>query len=271
MRWTILTLLCLANTFANPVQAEPATDAAPEQVLELVAEPVTEPETETATASATPPSLFRAVYKADYKGLPISAKGIRELSIDESGNYLLSSVATALFASITETSSFRMEGSEVIPLEYRYHRSGIGKKREAILSFDWETGTVLNDVQKQPWRMDVPIGAMDKLLYQFKLREDLLAAHETGGPWPELEYVIADGGKLKNYSFKVIGEEVIDTPLGKMNTIKASRVNDNRDRESTFWLARDYDFLLVRFQQIEADGDGFELLLREAEFNGSEL
>ena len=40
---------------------------------------------------------------------------------------------------------------------------------------------------------------------------------------------------------------------------------------STFWLALDYDLMLVRFQQIEADGDGFELFLREAEFNGEKL
>ncbi|MFT5927761.1 MAG: hypothetical protein ACI805_000877, partial [Candidatus Azotimanducaceae bacterium] len=86
-----------------------------------------------------------------------------------------------------------------------------------------------------------------------------------------LDYVIADGGKLKNYSFKVIGEEEIDTPLGKMKTIKVSRVKDTRNRESTFWLAPEYDFLLVRFQQLEADGDGFELLLREAEFEGRKL
>tara|TARA_R110002072_G_scaffold31735_5_gene97541 strand:+ start:23203 stop:23937 length:735 start_codon:yes stop_codon:yes gene_type:complete len=224
-----------------------------------------------AVESGTNPSLFRAVYKADYKGLPISAKGIRELTRNSDGHYHLSSIATSMFASITETTEFKIEGTQVIPLEYQYHRSGIGRKRDAILSFDWATNSVVNDVQAKPWRMDVPVGALDKLLYQYKLREDLRAAYETGAPWPDLDYVIADGGKLKNYSFKVIGEEVIDTPLGKMKTVKAARVKDNRDRESTFWLAPEYDFLLVRFQQLEADGDGFELLLREAEFAGKQL
>lgn len=223
------------------------------------------------TAPTKQPSLYRAVYKADYKGLPISAKGIRELSRDEAGNYLLSSKATSIFASIIETSEFTLEGSDVIPLEYQYHRKGIGKKRDAVLSFNWEDNTVLNDVQNQPWTMDVPNGAMDKLVYQFKLREDLMAAYEAGEDWPELEYTIADGGKLKSYAFEVIGEEEISTPVGNLKTIKATRVRDSRNRQSTFWLAPDYEFLLVRFQQIEADGDGFELLLREAEFNGVQL
>lgn len=217
------------------------------------------------------PGLFRAVYKADYKGLPISAKGIRELSRTEDGRYLLSSKATSLFASITESTEFEITGDLVRPIEYQYHRSGIGKKRDAVLDFDWENNTVLNNVQNKPWTMDVPVGAMDKLLYQFKLRQDLQSAHQNGTPWPTLQYVVADGGRLKNYEFEVIGEEEIDTPVGKLRTLKATRVRDSRDRESTFWLALDYDFLLVKFQQLESGGNGFELLLREAEFNGKEL
>ncbi len=176
-----------------------------------------------------------------------------------------------MFASITETSEFQIKGDEFVPLEYQYHRSGIGRKRDAILSFDWDNNTVLNNVQNKPWSMDVPQGALDKLLYQFKLREDLLAAYHKGQPWPVLNYVIADGGRLKNYEFEVIGEEQIETPIGTIKTIKATRVRDSRDRESTFWLAPDYDFLLVKFQQLEADGDGFELILREAEFDGKSL
>lgn len=244
MRWTLVALLFICL----PTQAENSK-----------------------SDSGINPSLFRAVYKADYKGLPISAKGIRELTRNEDGHYFLSSIATSMFTSITETTEFKVDGTEVIPLEYQYHRSGIGRNRDAILNFDWENNSVLNNVQAKPWRMDVPVGTLDKLLYQYKLREDLRAAYEAGAPWPELDYVIADGGKLKNYSFQVIGEEEIDTPLGKMKTIKASRVKDSRNRESTFWLAPEYDFLLVRFQQLEADGDGFELLLREAEFEGRKL
>ncbi len=221
--------------------------------------------------SLAEPTLFKAIYKADYKGLPISAKGIRELSRAEDGTFTLSSIATSLFASITETSQFKLDENKLIPLEYQYHRSGIGKKRDATLTFDWESNTVLNNVQQKPWKMDVPLGVLDKLLYQYQLREDLFTAYKTGADWPDLEYVVADGGRLKTYNFEVIGEEMIDTPVGKIKTIKATRVRDDRNRTSTFWLAPDYEFLLVRFQQIESDGGGFELLLKEAVFNGKPI
>ena len=87
--------------------------------------------------------------------------------------------------------------------------------------------------------------------------------------------LLVDDNDQRRHDLKVIldfiGEEVIETPVGPLKTIKASRVRDSRNRQSTFWLALDYDFMLVRFQQIEADGDGFELFLREAEFAGKPI
>ena len=217
------------------------------------------------------PVLYRAVYKADYKGLPVSAKGIRELSRSDDGTYTLSSTATSFFTKIVEVSKFKLVDEQVVPVEYQYHRSGIGKKRDAILSFDWENSKVLNNVQSKPWEMSIPEGTLDKLLYQLKMREDLVAARNEGLPWPTLDYQVADGGRLKKYQFEITGEEEIDTPVGKIKTIKAERVGNRRNRTTIFWLAPEYDFLLVRFQQYEEDGKGFELLLKEARFDGREL
>ena len=141
------------------------------------------------------PVLYRAVYKADYKGLPVSAKGIRELSRSDDGTYTLSSTATSFFTKIVEVSKFKLVDEQVVPVEYQYHRSGIGKKRDAILSFDWENSKVLNNVQSKPWEMSIPEGTLDKLLYQLKMREDLVAARKEGLPWPTLDYQVADGGR----------------------------------------------------------------------------
>lgn len=216
------------------------------------------------------PALYRTVYSADYKGLPVSAKGIRELSRAEDGTFTLSSTATSFFSKISEVSRFKIEGQSIIPLEYQYHRTGIGKNRDAVLSFDWEKMKVLNDVQKKPWEMAIEYGTLDKLLYQLAMQEELRRAYEQGLPWPTLEYHVADGGRLKLYQFKVLGEEFVDTPVGKIKTIKAVRIH-RKNRSTTFWLAPEYDFMLVRFEQTGKRGDGFELLLKEATFNGKKI
>ena len=218
------------------------------------------------TAEPTP---FRAVYKADYKGLPLSAVGIRELKQIEDSKYLLSSTAKSFFASITEQSIFTLDEQQIVPLEYQYKRTGIGKNRKVVLTFDWEAGKVTSELK--PWEIKLTDETLDKLLFQFRMREDLQDAMQNGQPWPDMNYQVADRGRIRNYNFKVTGEEFIDTPVGKIRTVKAIRLRKGGERSTTFWLAPNYEFMLVRLLQIEKKGRGFELLLKEAVFNGEQV
>jgi hypothetical protein len=220
-------------------------------------------------ATGAEPTPYRAVYKANYKGLPISATGVRELTKLPDGTYRLSSTAKSFLASIDEETLFRLEESaQVIPLRYQYHRKGVGRNRTAILTFDWEAMRVLNDVQDKPWQMKIEAGTQDKLSYQLAMQLALNAARHE--PWPDMTYAIADGGQIKEYAFRVVGNETIDTPIGPVDTVKAVR-EQNPGRTTHFWLAPAYEFLLIRFEQVEDDGDGFTLMLKEAEFGGRSL
>ncbi len=219
------------------------------------------------------PVPFRATYKADYKGLPVSATGIRELTKLGDNRFLLSSTAKSFFASIVEQSVFQLDENDVaMPLEYQYQRKGIGKNREVMLGFDWENMSVLNNVPEKNWQMKIDLGVFDKLLYQYQMRADLKQARNNGQPWPALVYHVADKRKLKRYDFEVLQEETIETGIGDIETLKIARKRGEGDgRSTTFWLALDYDFLLIRFQQLKDDGSGFELLLADVEFDGQQI
>lgn len=220
-------------------------------------------------SSFAEPTPFRAVYKANYKGLPVSAVGIRELKLLESGEYLLSSSAKSFLVTVTEQSLFRFEEAQLVPLEYQYKRSGIGKNRKILLTFDWSAGKVADAADG--WEIDITDGILDKLLYQFKMRGDLEEAALKNESWPDMSYQIADSGRLKTYDFKVTDEEEIQTPVGKIKTVKVIRVRRSDDRNTTFWLAPAYEFMLIRLQQTGKKGRGFELHLEEAEFNGKQI
>jgi hypothetical protein len=259
----------------SPVVIEPTIEPTIEPALDAalktapVVTPSATPNTTRDELASTPFQLstFRAVYKADYKGLPIRATGIRELSRTADNDYLLSSSANSFVASITEQSRFSLgDDNQIIPNEYQYHRKGIGKNRDATLRFDWAALQVENDVQARPWKMSIPLGALDKLSYQLQMRHDLAAAHHHDLPWPDLTYQVADGGKLKTYQFSVVGLELVTTPVGKFNALRVTRVRKDSDRITDFWLAPEYDFMLVRFIQKEEDRGGFELMLKEATF-----
>lgn len=223
-------------------------------------------------AWADAPVPFKAVYKARYIGFPIGATGVRELKKLDNGSWLLTSKAHNFLGTIDERTTFKLgKHNRIVPEEYQYHRTGIGPNRSTILKFDWHKMRVLEDGKHKPWRMALRPGTQDNLSYQFSLRSDLTDAWRRGQQWPTLSYHIADDRQLKDYSFRVVGEETVKTPIGNFKTIKATRIHGNPKRVTDFWLAPAYNFLLIKFRQTEPNGHGFELLLRKAEFDGKSI
>ncbi len=266
-RYVLLTRVLIALSLCLSLWIQPATgvEAAADNITMTTTTSVILPPTAPFQVTPTP---FRAVYEADYKGLPIRATGIRELKQTGDNQFTLSSTATSFFASVSEESNFTLTPeNRLMPLEYQYHRKGIGKNRDAILRFDWLAQQVFSDAQPTPWALSIPMGTLDKLSYQLQMRYELLTAYQRGQPWPPLAYQVADGGELKTYRFEVLGEENVDTPIGRFTALKIARVRTDSDRTTIFWLAPAYDFLLVRFLQEEQKG-GFELILKQANFRG---
>jgi len=265
--YALLTRVLIALSLGLSLWIQPATgvEAAADNITMTTTTSVNLPPTAPFQVTPTP---FRAVYEADYKGLPIRATGIRELKQTGDNQFTLSSTATSFFASVSEESNFTLTPeNRLMPVEYQYHRKGIGKNRDASLRFDWPAQQVFSDAQPTPWALSIPMGTLDKLSYQLQMRYELLTAYQRGQPWPPLAYQVADGGELKTYRFEVLGEENVDTPIGRFTALKIARVRTDSDRTTIFWLAPAYDFLLVRFLQEEQKG-GFELILKQANFRG---
>ncbi|MGH8511301.1 MAG: DUF3108 domain-containing protein [Gammaproteobacteria bacterium] len=61
-------------------------------------------------------------------------------------------------------------------------------------------------------------------------------------------YQIVDGGEIKHYRFTYLGEEVVDTPLGKIRAVRLERRKEknNSKRSTTFWCAIRWRYLPVR-------------------------
>jgi hypothetical protein len=215
-------------------------------------------------AEAPPLPLFHAEYSLKRNGV-ILGKSERSLSVNPDGNYVYSSVtyATGLIAwfvkdKIKEHSVWRLEGNHLRPLEYVYNREGGSKTRYIKLAFDWQHHTVTNSIDGDPWRMEIPPEAQDKLVYQLSIMYDLLKGRK------DLEYKIADGGKLKDYEFEIQGEEVLNTSMGKIKTVRIRRVGDRRD--TTVWCAPQFSYLPVRLEQ--QDTDGAELAMQLTSVDG---
>lgn len=214
---------------------------------------------------ATPPKNFEAVYKAKYHGISVTAT--RKLETLEDGSHVFSFRASSWLADLEEATLFRWGANDrIVPIQYRYERSGLGRDREAVLDFDWAEKKVTNNVERKPWKMDIPHQVLDKLSYQLQIRTDLI----NGKTLPQ--YDIADGGRLKQYKFRVLGEEEVRTDAGRFMTVKVERVReDDANRHTFFWMAKDFDYMVVRLQQQEEDGANYEIDLNRATLDGKEV
>lgn len=225
-----------------------------------------------ATPATAEPVPFKAVYTVRFLGTIFGARGERELKKLDDGTWLLTSRAHNFLGTITEQSSFVMgKNNQIIPREYQYHRTGIGPNRSTVLRFDWDKMQITTENQGKTWDSPLEPGTQDKLSYQYMLRHDLVLAGLKNGATPIFTYRIADDDGVKEYSFKVVGAGRVKTPIGTFKTVQATRTDGNPKRKTNFWLAPAYNYLLIRFEQTEPNGRGFELQLRQAEFNGKRV
>ncbi len=146
---------------------------------------------------------------------------------------------------IVEQSTWQFTDGKIIPEFYQYLHTGTKKERNITIKFDWEKNQVTNSVNGSSWHMPAAEGILDKLLYQYSIMLDMQKGKSS------LSYTVADGGKEKVYIFESLGEETIETPLGKLRTIKMVRHFTDNDRQSIFWSAPDIGYLPVKLENID--------------------
>lgn len=222
-----------------------------------------DPAPEPASASAMPLQLtpFKAYYQAQFDlGVNVSGEAVRELVALPDGEWLLSMKASTLMARVEESSRFEILKQQLRPLEYRYQRKVFTKKKQLQQLFDWSKGTLVSTRKAQVKVLQIDAHTYDNVSYQLQLWQDLKAG------LTEMRYSLADGDQLKTLKFERIGEESIDTPAGRFETIRVRRDRgEGSARSTTLWFAKDLEHVLVKLEQIETDGKEYVLLLERLE------
>lgn len=220
---------------------------------------------------ALPPlKPYQATYKTTYElGFSIDVEAKRTLSQQSNGQWVLDFRAKNWFARIQQTSTFQLAPDHQLkPLLYRRYQKVFGKSEEQKVIFHWDQQRVTNDIDNKPWKMDIPVNAQDLLSYQLKLRYDLMQNPEQ----KKFQYPVADGGKIKYFTFRVVGEEILKTPMGRLKTIKLESLRHSKmDVEHLVWLAKDWDNLLVRIEPVRNKDDEEPVVLVKATLAGKKV
>lgn len=207
---------------------------------------------------------FSASYTADWKQLPMS--GTAERSLKETGNgiWTLSFKASMMIAGISEDSTLTVDKGVLLPKTYTFERSGLGKAKKADLDFDWSSKMVTGTYDKDPVKLTLNRGMLDKSTYQLALQLDVAAGKKS------MSYQVVDGEEASTYDFRVLGSEKVDTKAGQIDAVKVERVRDptQSKRITVMWFAKDWNYLLVRLQQVETDGKEYNIMLQDGTVDG---
>ena len=203
-------------------------------------------------------SPYQAEYTLRAKGLNIG-EATRRLTINDNKVQLEtrseSTGAIGLFLKFNqmERSTLTLVDKKPTPDDYIMSRSKRGKKTIRKMHFDHNAGLLEIDIESNRKTVPLEKELYDQQSYQLALRMDLQAGKT------ELTYPIYRKGQKVEYTFKIIGEETLDTVAGKFKTIHLSRKIKNRQTE--IWVAKDYNYILVKITKSKNDSQIADLEL----------
>jgi len=186
---------------------------------------------------------YTATYFGSYKGWRIETT--QTLEMRQNGQWRLSIHADNVLGSILEKTYFRISDSgKITSEEYSYQKKIFINKSQLSTVFDWTKKHAITTGDKTG-NVALSGGEFDNLNYQLALRCDLMTGKTN------LVYPVADRDEVDNLEFKVMGEEELDTKIGKVNAVIVKRVRNNNNRITTLWFAKDKDYVMVKLLQEE--------------------
>jgi hypothetical protein len=216
-----------------------------------------------------PPILkpYTAKYEATWKAgwFPITIEATRTLEKLEGNNWKVSFEAYSSVADLSEISEFSLSGNQIFPVKYRYKTSGFLSKKLRNLEFNREENKVWLPYKDTWGNYELTDSIQDHLSYQEQIRLDLISGKS------EFSYPVAYKNRLKQYDFSIVGKATLKMDQGNIETIEIKQIK-SKDKESThIWLAKDYDFLIVKLQTIESNGVSQTLKLKQAIIGNKKL
>lgn len=203
-------------------------------------------------------------YQAEYKISSNSLTTTATRTLSKQGNkWLLSQHAKLMFIKVKEESVIESTNEGLRPLHYEYENN-MSSKQDQSINFDWATNSASDKKYRKPWSSKISDDTFDQLGAQLKMREALIS-HRLG---KEMSQTVVNRGKHKTYTIRKIGEETIDSAVGKLNTVKLLRSRHGSSSETTVWMAKDWNYLIVRLEQRE-DDEVYSLELINASLDGN--
>jgi hypothetical protein len=122
--------------------------------------------------------------------------------------------------------------------------------------FDWKNGSLRFGTYQDTHTVELPDTAQDLLsfLYQFAF-----APPASGS----IRLYITNGRKLDTYDYKVVGEEGLELPFGKVKALHLSKQHAANEDGTEIWLSTEQRYFPVLIRVIDKNGGVIEQIANE--------
>ncbi len=197
------------------------------------------------TALAPEPVPFVATYTIVWHGITAGSSTL-ELRETAPQLYLYTSTDSAygLFQiafphPLHQSSRFKVAAGEVEPLAFQ--ASGTGN--EVIAQFDWKIGQVTGMAKGKLLDLKLQPGTQDPLSVQIAIMLKLRARDAPEAFW------MLNTDEIDRYKYVRHEKTMLDTPLGKLQTILYTSHKAGSDKTMYLWLAPALDYMPARAEQ----------------------
>lgn len=239
--WATALMVTLAQPGAadSPDSPPPATDA----VI-----------TADAPAIAAVLQPFTVNYRVNVSKIPTPIRATLTLTEAGDDQYRMGLAVKSMLMDNSEQSLFQWRNCQPHTLTYQHDFEGFRRERHHRMTFNWDTLRVsghssADDEGQDDFDYSITEDTLDELTMLLKAR----CIMQEGVS--QYQLTSAYGKRLRTHFIHVVGEETMNTPLGRLRTIKFEKRRDQDSKRRTiFWLAPDLDYLLVRARHVEGTG-----------------
>jgi len=250
-----------AETLPEPVVPPP---------LETPAAPASPSASNPAPTPALPPWLAQAkfVWPAPVLlnyGLSGTSKGVRytanaSISWKQQDNsyQLRHEIQAFLFGKRSQTSAGQMGATGLLPTRF-----GDQFRQEQAAHFDRAKGVLIYSANTPSQAIEE--GAQDRVSLFVQLAGAMAGTPDLRNAGQQLSFQVVSAKQAEVWTFAVLGNEKIASPLGDLDSLKLHRVTRNEyDQKIDMWLSPAHGYLPARIRITLANGDLIEETLKSA-------
>lgn len=164
-------------------------------------------------------------------------------------------IAAIAGVEINERSLVRWNEGKPETVDYSFSQKAGWKDKQRRVTVNAKNKTIVSEDKDKTYNLKYQPGVLDRHAITIAIMQDL-----SEGKRGELMYPVADRDELNTQLFRVVGREKMQTALGMLNAVKVQRIRENANgKATTLWLALDKQFIPLRIEQKEGNGDTIEM------------